>query len=283
MDLEPLRGLVVPADDPAHAAQTPQARTPHATLPPLLTLYLRDVRRFGRLTAQDEARLARAHAGGDAAAGEALLCHHLGLVIAMARSYRNRGLDLLDLIGEGNLGMLVALGKFEVGRGLRFSTYAAWWIRHFLQTAIAMQVPIVRPPLRLQRLARQRAWSERDQDGGHDTAAVTSVALEDLELGRNGLHGVPVAEDPAAELSARRDGPRILSHMTHLLAELPPQQREVLVARFGLGGGTARTLQDIGTEKGLSRERVRQIQALALDSLRRALEHTGITPDAVLE
>ena len=118
----------------------------------LMTMYLRDVRRYQRLDAAHEAalvaRLSEEVGSGDTSARDELICHHLGLVIAMARKFNHRGLDLLDLIEEGNLGMLVALQKFDPARGLRFSTYAAWWIRYYLQTAIATQVPIVRPPLR---------------------------------------------------------------------------------------------------------------------------------------
>jgi DNA-directed RNA polymerase sigma subunit (sigma70/sigma32) len=117
-------------------------------------MYLRDVRRYQRLDAAHEAalvaRLSEEVDSGDTSARDELICHHLGLVIAMARKFNHRGLDLLDLIEEGNLGMLVALQKFDPARGLRFSTYAAWWIRYYLQTAIATQVPIVRPPLRAQ-------------------------------------------------------------------------------------------------------------------------------------
>src|SRR5204863_6055671 len=124
----------------------------------LMTLYLRDVRRYRPLDVAREAALLARMEAGDESARDLLICHHLGLVIAMARRFMHRGLDLLDLIGEGNLGLLVALEKFDHSLGLRLSTYAVWWIRYYLQTAVATQVPIVRPPLRAQRRAGREAW-----------------------------------------------------------------------------------------------------------------------------
>ena len=131
-----------------------------ADLTNLMTLYLRDVRRFRPLDAQRETILVARMNAGSETARDLLICHHLGLVIAMARRFANRGLELLDLIGEGTLGLLVALERFDPKLGLRLSTYAVWWIRYYLQTAVATQVPIVRPPLRAQRRASRDAWQQ---------------------------------------------------------------------------------------------------------------------------
>lgn len=265
-------------------------------LPSLMSLYLREVRRFGRLEPQCEQQLLAGMDAGQAVARETLICHHLGLVIAMARGFGNRGLDLLDLIEEGNVGMLVALQKFEPQRGLRFSTYAAWWIRHYLQTAVATQVPIVRPPLRAQlRAARaaRRQWRSLHAgaagaapDGPEPAGAsaeavpVTPVPLEDgdAQMAQAGRHH----PDAAEEVSQARDAPRLAALIRTMVAQLPPRQREIIVARYGLDGGDECTLQQISSERGVTRERIRQVQAGALQALRAALEGAGITREAVL-
>jgi RNA polymerase sigma factor (sigma-70 family) len=292
----------------------------------LMTLYLRDVRRYRPLDAKAEAALLAGFGmEGDAQARSELICHHLGLVIAMARKFNNRGLDLLDLIEEGNLGMLVALQKFDPLRGLRFSTYAAWWIRYYLQTAIATQVPIVRPPLRAQRRAGKEAWgqwcashdvasvtaqgavnhdaqdaSPNDMginddsyghlDSMHSTAAeaprsappreaaplVTPLAIHDSDIEAHFAAANICHPDVVFEVAEHLDAPRLSALLRRLVASLPPRQRDVVTARFGLDGQDECTLQDLGAEQGVSRERMRQVQASALQALRDGLERAGV-------
>jgi RNA polymerase sigma factor (sigma-70 family) len=272
-----------------------------AALPQLMTLYLREVRRFSRLSPDDELRLFARLTDGDVGARDALICHHLGLVIAMARGFANRGLDLLDLIEEGNLGMLVALHKFEPERGLRFSTYAAWWIRYYLQTAIATQVPIVRPPLRAQKRAGIQAWQQwRDchsppsataPDGAvlpaapmltPDAPLVTPVPMHDADIEAQieaaDLHHRDVLE----EVAEQYDAPRLAALLHTLVAQLPARHRDIVIARFGLDGQDEYTLQQLGAERGLSRERIRQLQTEALQALREGLESAGITREVAL-
>lgn len=272
----------------------------------LMSLYLKDVRRFRPLDAAQESLLFARLDAGDTQVRDELVCHHLGLVIALARKFSNRGLELLDLIEEGNLGMLVALEKFEPARGLRFSTYAVWWIRHYLQTAIATQVPIVRPPLRAQRRAGQAAWAAWDADHGGDSrpaephsttpnaggdpapsapqasSLVSSVALHDEDVEAQLLAANLCHPDVSHAVADQIDSPRLARLLHRLVEELPPVQRRVVVARFGLDGSDECTLQDLGTERGVSRERMRQVQATALATLRTGLERAGVSRMAAL-
>jgi RNA polymerase sigma factor (sigma-70 family) len=301
----------------------------------LMTMYLRDVRRYQRLDAAHEAalvaRLSEEVDCGDTSARDELICHHLGLVIAMARKFNHRGLDLLDLIEEGNLGMLVALQKFDPARGLRFSTYAAWWIRYYLQTAIATQVPIVRPPLRAQRRAGKQAWSQwceshevpddtpndalehagsepgaetqttaeaesespgtLDATGGASpsnavpmqaAALVTSLALHDEDIEAHFAAANVCHPDVIFEVAEHLDAPRLAALLRSLVADLPSRQRDVVNARFGLNGQDECSLQDLGAEQGVSRERMRQVQATALGALREGLARAGVDRAAAL-
>ena len=305
----------------------------------LMTMYLRDVRRYQRLDAAHEAALvARLSEEADTCHGhtsarDELICHHLGLVIAMARKFNHRGLELLDLIEEGNLGMLVALQKFDPARGLRFSTYAAWWIRHYLQTAIATQVPIVRPPLRAQRRAGKQAWSQwcdshavagdapadaladapdavsdaapepAEAEANAESPAhlhvaaststthtaptqfaalVTSLTLHDEDIEAHFAAANVCHPDVLFEVAEHLDAPRLAALLRGLVAELPARQRDVVTARFGLDGQDECSLQDLGAEQGVSRERMRQVQATALGALREGLARAGVNRAAAL-
>lgn len=250
----------------------------------LMTLYLRDVRRWPALDAVAEAALFARVQAGDAAARDALICHHLGLVIAIARRFNRRGLELLDLIEEGNLGLLVALEKFDAARGLRLSTYAGWWIRYFVQTALATQVAIVRPPLRAQQQARAGAWTQWQAlhgpaPGGDPAPAalVTAVALHDADTETALAAWGHVGADVLDDVAALHDGTRLAALLRQLVDALPPRQRDLVVARFGLDGQDECTLADLGKDSGVSRERMRQVQATALDALRDGLARAGVT------
>lgn len=272
--------------------------TDNAASPSLLTLYLRDVRRFGRLPPENETLLLGRFIDGNADARHALICHHLGLVIAMARGFANRGLELLDLIGEGNLGMLAALQKFELDRGVRFSTYAAWWIRYYLQTAIATQVPIVRPPLRVQQLAARKAWQHWHAQHDASTVAtgetesalksraagrlVTALPLHDQDVEAHLQEAGIQQRDVFDEFADDHDALRLAGLLRELVERLPSRQRDIIVARFGLDGQDESTLDDLGKQGGVTRERIRQLQVAALAALRESLEHLGITREIAL-
>jgi RNA polymerase sigma factor (sigma-70 family) len=266
----------------------------------LLGLYLRDIHRYHRLEAEEEQRLFSELEAGCSNAREELICRHLGLVIAMARPCSGRGLALLDLIQEGNVGMLVALQKFDTRRGLRFSTYAAWWIRHYLQTAIATQVPIVRPPFRSQQRMDPTTWHDGCESsvvGGEGAPGVSSMPLPAIEMGGSlvtflPLHDADMEDTLAAaghcerdalhDITDRRDGHRLATLLHDMVAQLPARERDIIVARFGLDGRDECTLAQLGAERDVTRERVRQVQAAALQTLREALQRIGVTRDAVL-
>ena len=280
--------LPLDADGPPSPGlqHTQPRRLPDADLRNLMTLYLRDVRRWRALDAEAEAALWVRWQAGDGSARDALICHHLGLVIAMARRFSQRGLELLDLIEEGNLALLVALEKFDTGRGLRFSTYAGWWIRYFLQTALATQVAIVRPPLRAQKRGRSGAWAQWQAMHGvaapaaeHHAAPafVTAVALHDADTESAMAECGHIGADVLDDVAAQRDGEFLARTLRRLVADLPPRQRALVVSRFGLDGQDECTLADLGKDSGVSRERMRQVQVVALQSLRDGLALAGVT------
>jgi RNA polymerase sigma factor (sigma-70 family) len=284
---------------PAEAAENSPGAPDFANL---MTLYLRDVRRYRQIDCEHEARLfARINSYGDEQARDELICHHLGLVIALARKFSQRGLELLDLIEEGNLGMMVALAKFDPARGLRFSTYAVWWIRYYLQTAVATQVPIVRPPLRAQRRAGKEAWQQWCDSHGIERQAaaapvpnaetpravaaaplVTALALHDEDIDATLAEADLCNPDIAHAVAEDLDGRKLAQLLRKLVAALPERQRDVITARFGLDGEDEWTLQDLGSDLGVTRERMRQVQVAALKTLREGLEQAGVTRSAVI-
>jgi len=285
--------------EPDATLQQPrEERTADVDVSNLMTLYLRDVRRFRPLDATRESVLLALMDKGDTKARDQLICHHLGLVIAMARKFMNRGMELLDLIEEGNLGMLVAVQKFDSQRGLRFSTYAAWWIRYYMQTAIATQVPIVRPPLRAQRRAGREAWQQWCESHGIALPSsqgetpppppspapplVTPLALHDADIEAHFAEADLCHPDVSYQVSQHVDTSRLADLLHELIAQLPQRQRDIVIARFGLDGQDECTLQQLSAERGVSRERMRQVQTAALDTLREGLLRAGVTRESAL-
>jgi RNA polymerase primary sigma factor len=269
----------------------------------LLAMYLGEIRRIKLLDAAGEQALARRARAGDTAAADQLAEANLRLVISLARRYVNRGLSLLDLIEEGNVGLLHAVRKFDPERGTRFSTYATWWIRQAIVRALANQARMVRLPVHVELLLSQYAKAQRaltQELGRAPTPAELAARLgqtveqvEDLEHLRRqrtlsldapmGGHGKgslgDVLEDPdampggglATALRARAD-------LAGVLEDLSDQERRVITERFGLGGEEPRTLEAIGKAMGVTRERVRQIEAAALKRLGALLVARGVDP-----
>jgi len=293
---EPLETLLTraPADLAGHH-EKPEAA---ARGRELLALYLRDIAKVPLLTPEQEQELARRVQAGDAAAERQLTEANLRLVVRVARRYLNRGLSLLDLIEEGNLGLLHAVRKFQPGRGTRFSTYAVWWIRQAVTRALANQARTIRLPVHVELLLGQYAKKKNalTQELGRaptsqEIAKALGQPLEEIEhlervsqrpvsldapTGQDGgtLQDVVKDDDPlpgglAAALRARDD-------LAGVLQDLPDQERTVVSLRFGLSGEPPLTLEAIGKRLGVTRERVRQVQVAALQRLRRLLATRGV-------
>jgi RNA polymerase primary sigma factor len=255
-----------------------------------LAVYLREIGRIPLLTREEEVALARRVRAGDEAAKQRLIEANLRLVVQVARRYLNRGLPLPDLIEEGNLGLLRAVEKFDPDRGVRFATYATWWIRQAVARALANQARVIRLPVHVELLLGRYVKEQQRLTqalGRPPTVAELAQALgttesqvEELEeirqqpvsldapLGDQGKVADLVA-DPSADPGARLTTLfRERTDLVSVLDDLAENERRVLRRRFGLEGNEPETLEAIGRQLKLTRERVRQIEAQALRKLR---------------
>ena len=267
-------------------------------------LYLNEIGGSKLLTADEEIRFARLAQEGDNAARQRMIVCNLRLVVKIARRYLNRGLPLLDLIEEGNLGLIRAVEKFDPERGFRFSTYATWWIRQTIERAIMNQTRTVRLPIHVVKeiniylkAARGLAQSLDHEPTTEDIASLLDKPIGEVKrmLGLN-EHIASVdspygkdADKPLVDMlqdeSAHDPADKIQDHdissnLDHWLGKLNDKQREVVERRFGLHGYEHSTLERVAQELGVTRERVRQIQMDALRRLRDMLEKEGFSVDA---
>ena len=264
-------------------------------------LYLGEIGFSPLLSAEEEVFFARKALRGCEASRKRMIVSNLRLVVKIARRYNNRGLALLDLIEEGNLGLIRAVEKFDPERGFRFSTYATWWIRQTIERAIMNQTRTIRLPIHVVkelnvylRAARELSKKLDHEPTAEEIALALDKPVEDvtkmLRLNeRITSVDTPIGgENDKALLDILADekefGPEenlqdsdIKSNIVGWLEELNPKQREVLARRFGLMGYEPSTLEDVGAEIGLTRERVRQIQVEALRRLRDILGHQGLS------
>jgi len=266
--------------------------------------YLDEIGISPLLSADEERYYSRLALSGDEPARQRMIESNLRLVVKISRRYLNRGLPLLDLIEEGNLGLIHAVKKFDPERGFRFSTYATWWIRQAIERAIMNQSRTVRLPIHvikdINTCLRAARRLRQEGENAPTTADIASYLQRDVaEVERlMGLHQrVTLRAGPADEagstpvdmLRAKRDAepPRCAQKeamnniVDHWVCELNEKQRAVVERRFGLHGYRRSTLEQIGHEIGVTRERVRQIQLDALKNLRTMRENVGISSDTI--
>ncbi|GGE89513.1 MULTISPECIES: RNA polymerase sigma factor RpoS [Pseudoalteromonas] len=270
-------------------------------------LYLGEIGFSPLLSAEEEVYFARKALKGCEASRKRMIESNLRLVVKIARRYNNRGLALLDLIEEGNLGLIRAVEKFDPERGFRFSTYATWWIRQTIERAIMNQTRTIRLPIHVVkelnvylRTARELTQKLDHEPTAEEIAECLDKPVEDvtkmLRLNEKITSvDTPIGgENDKALLDIIADekdyGPEgevqnndINKHIVDWLGELNPKQREVLARRFGLLGYEPSTLEDVGREIGLTRERVRQIQVEALRRLKDILQHEGLSTDSLFD
>jgi RNA polymerase nonessential primary-like sigma factor len=242
---------------------------------------------------------------GDESARQRMIESNLRLVVKIARRYINRGLPLLDLIEEGNLGLIHAVKKFDPERGFRFSTYATWWIRQTIERAIMNQSGAVRLPIHvikdINSCLRAARVLRQEQDVAPTAAEIAAHMDRDVaEVERLlGLHERVTLRSgnsdddggPVDRLKARRESEPsrcaqkdlVSTIVDHWVNELNDKQRAVVERRFGLHGYRRETLEQIGDEIGVTRERVRQIQLNALKNLKAMMEENGISGDVILD
>jgi RNA polymerase primary sigma factor len=290
-------------DESAHDERAPEARAALRELAGLdfdasgdpsldsLRLYLRSIGRVPLLRAEEEVALAKRIERGDMAAKQHMVEANLRLVVSIAKSYAGRGLTFLDLIQEGSLGLIRAVEKFDHRRGYKFSTYATWWIRQAVSRALADKARTIRIPVHMVERMNKVINAERQliQKLGREPSAAEIAAELDCSLSevRDILRlsqqpislEKPVSDDDSSALgdfvedesaespfetasaAMRREG------IARVLSSLPHREREVIEMRYGISGGRARTLEEVGRAFNITRERVRQIESRTLKKL----------------
>ena len=270
-------------------------------------LYLSEIGFSPLLTADEEKYYSRLALKGDDAARKKMIECNLRLVVKIARRYLNRGLALLDLIEEGNLGLIRAVEKFDPERGFRFSTYATWWIRQTIERAIMNQTRTIRLPIHVVkeiniylRAARHLSQTLDHEPSTEEIADMLDkpisevkrmlglnerVASVDTPMGRDAdnslLDAIP-DENNTDPVTLLQDND-VKANLDNWLEQLSEKQREVVERRFGLHGYDVSTLEEVGNTIGVTRERVRQIQLEALKKLRDILEKEGFSVEALFK
>src|SRR6266513_5679906 len=268
-----------------------------------IKIYLREIGQIPLLTPEQEIELAAKIKKGDREARALMIRSNLRLVVKIAHDYANLGSPLLDLISEGNIGLMKAVGRFDPAKGGKLSTYAAWWIKQSISSALANQSKTIRLPVHLadklakvrrislqmsDELGREPTDDELGEEIGIDSDKITrlkSVGIRPTSL------DAPIADDDSTEFGEvigddeaqtpfelLRDK-NLLGEVEGLLEVLDPREKQIISQRFGLDGGKPKTLEDVGKDFGITRERIRQLQNDALAKLRRALSKKEDLPD----
>lgn len=268
-------------------------------------MYLNEIGFSPLLTAEEEVYFARLAQKGDEAARKRMIESNLRLVVKIARYYMNRGLAFLDLIEEGNLGLIHAVEKFDPELGYRFSTYATWWIRQTIERALMNQTRTIRLPVHVvkqinsyQKTARRLAQSMDHDPSPEEVAAKLDLPLKDVQnilglsdqlstldstnLDKDKLLQEAIADEKQSDPSAVLQIEEVQACLSAWLSQLNEKQRQVVEQRFGLNGDEVATLEEVGERIGVTRERVRQIQVEALRRLRKIMEKEGISGEQLL-
>jgi len=270
------------------------------------SLYLSEIGASPLLTAEEEVKYARLAQKGDESARRKMIVCNLRLVVKISRRYLNRGLALLDLVEEGNLGLIRAVEKFDPERGFRFSTYATWWIRQTIERGIMNQSRTIRLPVHVVkeinaylRKSRELAQSLDHEPSAEEVAEALNVDVQDVKRLMRLNERTPsmdvaygkdsdrplvdmVADENVDDPSELLQSDAVNGHLDEWLNQLNDKQRSVIERRFGLHGFDNATLEQVAGELGVTRERVRQIQMDALKRLRHILENDGYTSENVL-
>lgn len=269
-------------------------------------LYLNEIGAKPLLTPEDEVTTARLVRAGDFAARQKMIEHNLRLVVNIAKYYLNRGIPLLDLIEEGNLGLIHALEKFDPERGFRFSTYATWWIRQSIERGIMNQARTIRLPVHVVkeinvvlRAMRHLESAERRDLTVERVAALIDKPVDEvrrilslnehiasldapLDIDPNHSMVEVIADDTDGDPESLLQSSEVGNLLEDWLAQLTERQRLVIERRYGLNGADVATLDTIAIDLGLTRERVRQIQMEGLDRMRKIIKRGNITRDSLL-
>ncbi len=268
-------------------------------------IYLGEIGFSPLLSAEEEVHFARLAKKGVESGRRRMIESNLRLVVKIARRYMNRGLPLLDLIEEGNLGLIRAVEKFDPERGFRFSTYATWWIRQTIERAIMNQTRTIRLPIHVikeinsfLRVSRKLAQNLDHEPTAEEIAEAVDrpvhevkkmlglnerISSVDTPIGKDADRTLvdSIADDTNPDPSRLLQEEDIMSHIEEWLSQLNEKQQAVIVRRFGLHGYSKSTLEQVGNEIGVTRERVRQIQIDALKKLREILERTGFSEEII--
>lgn len=283
-----------------HKFATKRGTSPNTDFDPT-QMYLNEIGFSPLLTATEEKKYARQAKKGNKKAREKMIECNLRLVVKIARRYLGRGLAFLDLIEEGNLGLMHAVEKFDPEKGFRFSTYATWWIRQTIERAIMNQSRTIRLPIHVVkemstylRAANELSTQLDHEPTAEEIAEKVDKPIEDIRKMLNLKKDVTSIDTPTRGDEADRplvdtvsneeaDDPMdlcqdadLLQHIDELIEQLPERQRDVLSRRFGLQGHDRQTLEEVGKSIDLTRERVRQIQFEALKTMRELLKGHGI-------
>jgi RNA polymerase primary sigma factor len=271
-----------------------------------INIYLREIGRTPLLTPQQEIKLAAKIKKGDGKARARMINSNLRLVVTIAQDYANFGLPLLDVISEGNIGLMTAVDRFDPSKGAKLSTYAAWWIRQSIKRALSNQGKTIRLPVHLgdkiskmrrvalqmsEELGREPTDDELSEEIGIASGKVSQLktvsirpASLDAPVSDNDLteFGESVADEEAQTPFELLRDKSLRDEVGKVLEVLDAREKKIVFQRFGLDGGKPRTLEEVGKKLGVTRERIRQVQNVALSKLRRALNQKERPTDLAL-